>query len=218
MRAANGRRTFMVAAIAGVLSGSVAVGGADPETVPYPARYRSAFVEYGVVDAIPAKRVRIYYVAPEVLDAAVPGRRLPDGSVLVMEVRDARLDPDGQPLRDVGGRFIAGDRVVGLWVQAKIGGAWHFARFNADGSRVTHSLGGQVSTEDTYPQEPARPPHGDGRQTVGAHEGLHRRRAMSAYATPPWSSPLSASSAAPPDFPPALRCRRDRRARPSRVR
>jgi cytochrome P460 len=137
MMATAGRRMIMAAAIAGVLSGSFAVGGAGTEMVPYPARYRTAFVEYGVIDAVPVKRVRIYYVAPEVLSAAVPGRALPDGTVLVMEVRDAKLDVGGQPVRDVAGRFVASDRVVGLWVQAKTDGAWQFARFNADGTRVT---------------------------------------------------------------------------------
>lgn len=132
-----GRRVFIVAAVGGVLMGHLAVAHAGTEAVAYPAGYRTAFVEYGVVDAVAVKRVRNFYVAPEVLSAAAPGRPLPDGTVLVMEVRDAKLDPGGQPVRDVAGRFIAGDRVVGLWVQAKTSGAWQFARFNADGTRVT---------------------------------------------------------------------------------
>jgi Cytochrome P460 len=133
----RGRRTLLVAAIVGVLFGGLAVGHAGSDTVAYPANYRRAFVEYGVVDVPAVKRVRIYYVAPEMLSAAAPDRPLPDGTVLVMEVRDATLDAGGQPLRDVAGRFIAGDRVIGLWVQAKAGGAWAWARFNADGTRVT---------------------------------------------------------------------------------
>jgi hypothetical protein len=135
--ATAGRRALLCAAILCVLLGRVAVGLAGPETVAYPAAYRTTFVQYGVVDAVPVKRVRIFYVAPEVLSAAAPGQALPDGTVLVMEVRDAALDAAGQPLRDVAGRFLAGDRVVGLWVQAKAGGAWEYARFNADGTRVT---------------------------------------------------------------------------------
>lgn len=134
--ATAGRRALIVAAIGGVLVASFAVGDAGPETVAYPAGYRTTFVEYGVIDAVPVKRVRIYYVAPEVLSAAAPARPLPDGTVLVMEVRDAELDAGGQPVRDVAGRFVAGDRVIGLWVQAKTDGAWAWARFNADGTRV----------------------------------------------------------------------------------
>jgi Cytochrome P460 len=132
-----GCRTFVVAAISGVLLASLAVADAGQDTVAYPAGYRTAFVEYGVIDAPSVKRVRIFYVAPEVLSVAAPGQPLPDGTVLVMEVRDAQLGAGGEPLRDVAGRFIAGDRVVGLWVQAKVDGAWEYARFNADGTRVT---------------------------------------------------------------------------------
>jgi hypothetical protein len=132
-----GRRALVGAAIGGVLVVCLAAAGAGTETVPYPAGYRTAFVEYGVVDAPAAKRVRTFYVASEVLSAAAPGRPLPDGTVLVMEVRDAKLDAEGRPVRDVAGRFVAGDRVVGLWVQTKAGGTWSYARFDADGTRVT---------------------------------------------------------------------------------
>ena len=131
-----GRRTRQVAAIGGVLFGSLAIADAGAETVAYPAGYRTTFVEYGVIDVLPVKQVRVFYVAPEVLSVAAPGRALPDGTVLVMEVRDATLDAGGQPVRDAAGRYVAGDRVVGLRVQAKTGGAWEFARFNADGTRV----------------------------------------------------------------------------------
>jgi Cytochrome P460 len=134
---ATGGRGVIVAAIGGVLVGHLAVAHADPATVAYPVAYRTAFVEYGVVDALHVKRVRTFYVSPEVLRVAEPGRSLPDGTVLVMEVRDAQLDAGGQPVRDAVGRFVAGDRVVGLWVQAKTGGTWGYARFNADGTRVT---------------------------------------------------------------------------------
>ncbi len=131
------RRMLVVAAIGGGLFGMLAVGDAGTDTVVvYPSGYGTTFVRYGVVDAVPVKRVRTFYVAPDALRAAAPGRPLPDGTVLVMEVRDARLDTGGQPLLDTDGRFVAGDRVVGLWVQAKAGGAWAFARFNADGTRV----------------------------------------------------------------------------------
>lgn len=130
-----GRCTFALAAMGAALFGSPATG-AGTDTIAYPESYRRAFVEYRVIDAPAVKRVRIFYVAPEVLRAAAPRPPLPDGTVLVMEVRDAKLDAGGQPMRDVAGRFVAGDRVVGLWVQAKTGGAWTFARFDADGTRV----------------------------------------------------------------------------------
>ena len=132
-----GRRTFVIAAIGGALVGCLAVADAGTEIVAYPASYRTAFVVYGVIDAPAVKRVRIFYVAPEVLSAAAPGQPLPDGTVLVMEVRDAQVGAGGEPLRDIAGRFIASDRVVGLWVQAKVGGAWKYARFDADGTPVT---------------------------------------------------------------------------------
>jgi hypothetical protein len=136
MMAPARRRVLVVPAVGGVLFGSLAVADPGAETVAYPAGYRTMFVEYGVVDAVPVKWVRTFYVAPEVLRAAAPGRPLPDGTVLVMEVRDAKLDAGGQPVRDAAGRFVAGDRIVGLWVQTKAGGAWAYARFNADGTRV----------------------------------------------------------------------------------
>jgi hypothetical protein len=130
------RRSLFGALVASVLLISFAVGDAQPERGALPADFRTTFVEYGVVDAVAVGQVRTYYVAPEVLSAAVPGQALPDGTVLVMEVRDAKLDTTGQPLRDVTGRFIAAERVVGLWVQAKVAGAWGYGQFNADGTRV----------------------------------------------------------------------------------
>jgi plastocyanin len=122
-----------------VVVGSSAVGGAGPESVAYPVDYRTRFVQYGVIDAVHVKRVRTFYVANAVLAAAAPGRAFPEGTVLVMEVRDAELDADGQPRRDVAGRFIAGDGVVGLWVQAKAGGTWRYGQFDADGTRVSNA-------------------------------------------------------------------------------
>jgi hypothetical protein len=120
--ASAGRRALVVAVIAGGLVGSLAGAGAGPATVAYPAGYRTAFVNYGVVDAVSVKRVRVFYVAPEALSAAAPGQALPDGTVLVMEVRDTELDVGGQPVRDVAGRFVAGDRVIGLWVRRRWAG------------------------------------------------------------------------------------------------
>jgi Cytochrome P460 len=131
-----GRRMLLGAVIVGGLLAGFAGGAAGPESVAVPPDLRTTFVEYGVVDAVAAGQVRTYYVAPEVLSAAVPGRALPDGTVLVMEVRDAQRDAVRRPVRDGAGRFVPSTHVVGLWAQAKAAGVWEYARFNADGTRV----------------------------------------------------------------------------------
>src|SRR5262249_29438919 len=52
-----GPRTRHVAAISGVLLASLGAADAGPDTVEDPSGYRTAFVEYGVIDAPAAKRV-----------------------------------------------------------------------------------------------------------------------------------------------------------------
>jgi hypothetical protein len=92
-----GCRTFVVAAVSGVLLASLAVADAGQDTVAYPAGYRTAFVEYGVIDAPAVKRVRIFYVAPEVLSVAAPGQPLPDGTVLVWKYATRNSAPGANP-------------------------------------------------------------------------------------------------------------------------
>jgi hypothetical protein len=121
---------------------------AGTEKVGYPADYSKKFVRYAVVDAPGPKRVRTFYAIPEAIRDAKPRQPLPDGTVLVMEVREAQRDSSGEPIRDADGRFMPSEKIVGLWVQEKKAGwgaeysdsvrngEWEYARFNEDGSRV----------------------------------------------------------------------------------
>jgi hemoglobin len=74
------------------------------------------------------------------------GRPLPSGSVLAMEVYQAKLDDKGEPVKGADGRFVKG-ALVGLFVMEKRtgwgaehpeslrNGEWEYARFGADGAR-----------------------------------------------------------------------------------
>jgi Cytochrome P460 len=118
-----------------------------PTNVAFPANYASAFIRYATVDKPDRKIIRYLYVNPEAFAAARKGEPLPYGAVIVMEDHAARLGPDGAPLVDQQGRFIANPAVTGVFVQEKRkgwgegypanirNGEWEYARFNPDGSR-----------------------------------------------------------------------------------
>lgn len=120
---------------------------AGAEKIEFPADYKSRYTLYGTVDRPDLKAKRFLYVNPEVWAAAQAGKPLPDGAILVMEQRKAKLGPDGQPARDGEGRFIATDEISGVFIQEKRkgwgaeypettrNGEWEYAVFEGDGAR-----------------------------------------------------------------------------------
>jgi Cytochrome P460 len=135
-----------LAALAAALLLPLAGASAGPELIAYPAAYASWPV-FGIVDRPDIKAVRTYFVNPDALARAKPGAPAPHGTILVMEVRKAKLDMSGNPETDMRGRFVKTDEVTAVNVQAKgagwgaayppekRNGEWEYASFKADGSR-----------------------------------------------------------------------------------
>ncbi len=76
--------------------------------VTYPANYQTDFEHYVTIDR-PDGTVRDIYINPEAVDALRISRRLPAGTVIVVEAYNALADADDEPVRDAGGRYIKGE-------------------------------------------------------------------------------------------------------------
>jgi hypothetical protein len=75
-----------------------------------------------------------------------PGEPLPHGTVITMEVYRARVDEQGEPVKEVEGRFIKGE-LTGIFVMEKQAGwgaeypddirngEWEYARFTPEAQR-----------------------------------------------------------------------------------
>ncbi len=125
----------------------VVLAEAGSEKVAYPKDYRSKYVLFATKDNPPFKTVRFMYVNPEALKAAKPGQPLPDGTVLVAEDRNAKLNAKGEPVKGADGRFVVTEKIFSVLVQEKRkgwgteypadtrNGEWEYAFFQADGSR-----------------------------------------------------------------------------------
>lgn len=116
------------AALTALIAGATIAG---PDTVGYPANYRTEFVNYLDVDRYDRKRVRKMYVSPDAHASAVAGQDLPDGTVLIMADHDAALDADGNPMLDANGRMMAQDPVLNIFVMEK-NSAWNTANEDWD--------------------------------------------------------------------------------------
>jgi hypothetical protein len=136
--------TRVIPALATVLL-LAAAASAGPEKIAFPAGYKSG-VLYTMVDRPDNKTVRDLYGNAAAAQAARSGRPLPSGTVLSMEVYQARTDDKGEPLKGSNGRFVKGG-LVGVFVMEKRAGwgaeypdnlrngEWEYARFAADGAR-----------------------------------------------------------------------------------
>lgn len=116
------RLALAAALVATAATASVAIAG--PERVPYPADYQTKFVQYNSVERPDRKpaQVRFFYANKESFEAMRAGQPAPNGTVLVMEDRNAKLDANGEPVLDANGRWIATDEVVAIAVQEKRAG------------------------------------------------------------------------------------------------
>ena len=130
-------------AFAGLLV--IALAGVDPgsEKVAFPTNFKSG-VLYNVIDRDDQKEVHHQYTSLEAIEAAKAGKPLPAGTVITSANYKAVLDPQGNPIRDAKGNFVAGelDRVVVMEKRPGTGAAypenlrngdWEFAAFTADG-------------------------------------------------------------------------------------
>jgi hypothetical protein len=105
---------------------SVAIWAADAvraggEKVAFPQNFDKG-VLYTTLDRPDIKQYRELYVStPEALAAARKGEPLPSGTVLTLVQYRAQLDPQGNPLKDAGGRFLKGE-IAGYAVMEKRAG------------------------------------------------------------------------------------------------
>ena len=139
----------MKALVLAALGAAVVAGSAlaDETRISFPQGYLT-WSSFGAVDRYDRKTVRSFYVNPDALAKSVPGKPAPDGTVLVMEERKAKLGADGSPEKDAQGRFVKTDEITMVAVQANGAGwgaeypptkqnrNWEYATFKADGSRV----------------------------------------------------------------------------------
>jgi len=113
---------------------------------------KESFVKYLAV-SLPASKerglpaqVRYYYANARAVEAAKAGKPLPEGSVLLQEVYNAKLDAAGKPVAEAEGSFVP-DKLVQYGVMARDTGwgddipemlrneNWNYAIFNADKQR-----------------------------------------------------------------------------------
>jgi Cytochrome P460 len=107
-------------------------------------------VHYATVDRPDNKTIREIYISPASATVVKPGEPLPHGTVITMEVYRARVDENGEPVKDAEGRFIKGD-LTGIFVMEKQpgwgadypedirNGEWEYARFTAEGQRHSNA-------------------------------------------------------------------------------
>lgn len=123
-----------------------------PENVALPPDYATNFVRYATVDRADLKAVRYVHVNPEAFQLVKKGEPFPNGTVVVLDQRKAKLSIDGQPLLDLSGRYIPEGPIQLILVQEKrkgwgVGypdhlrnGEWDYARFSASGVRAEGSV------------------------------------------------------------------------------
>lgn len=134
-------RIVLPAAVATALA-LVAPTDAGPEKIGFPAGYRS-HVLYTTVDRPDVKQYRELYATPAAVEAARAGKPLPSGTVLTLLQYKARVDAQGNPVKDANGRFIKGDLVAFAVMEKRTGwgaeypvdvrnGEWEYAVFAPD--------------------------------------------------------------------------------------
>jgi len=95
-------------AIVGLLVIPLAGVNAGSEKVAFPANFKSG-VLYNVIDRDDQKEVHQQYTSREAVEAAKAGKPLPAGTVITSANYKAVLDPQGNPIRDAKGHFVAGE-------------------------------------------------------------------------------------------------------------
>jgi plastocyanin len=144
------RATGLTAAILIALVVLAAPSSAGPDKIQFPASWKS-FVLYTTVDRHDIKQYReLYASSPEAVEAARAGKPLPSGTVLVLVQYKARVDAQGNPVKDDKGRFVKGDVVAAAVMEKRTGwgaeypddlrnGEWEYAAFSMDGKLNTQA-------------------------------------------------------------------------------
>ncbi|HEY7753434.1 MAG TPA: cytochrome P460 family protein [Steroidobacteraceae bacterium] len=111
--------------------------------VGFPAGYPSGFTRYMTMDVPDNKQVRHFYANSPAIEAARAGTGLPDGSMIIIEVFNARLDGQENPVKGGDGYFAPGERVAYVAMERQLGwgaaipdmlrnGDWNYAPFTTD--------------------------------------------------------------------------------------
>jgi hypothetical protein len=140
-------RTYPVrTTVAAALVAMALPAAAGPERIDWPRGFEDDFVLYLQVDRHDRNRVRFVFVNPETDGQAKAGEPLPDGTVLIMAVKDAQLDAGGQPVIGEDGRFVPTGAFTNVFVMEKgagwgadrppalRNGVWDYAWFLPDGT------------------------------------------------------------------------------------
>jgi plastocyanin len=140
------KRTLVGAAVVGLAGILILVadrGSAGPDKIKFPADHRKG-VLYQTVDRHDIKQYRELYATPEAVAAVRAGKPIPSGTVLTLLQYKAKLDAQGNPLKDASGRFVKGDFVAYTVMEKRTGwgaeyppdlrnGEWEYAVFTPDG-------------------------------------------------------------------------------------
>lgn len=125
----------------GALAFVVGPAEAGPEKVTLPEDYTTRFVHYASIDRANPKQIAEAYANEIAVAGAKKGGELPSGSVLIMEVWQAKLDPQEKPILDANGRRIK-DKLLFIAVMEKRtgwgaeyppeirNGEWEYAAFD----------------------------------------------------------------------------------------
>jgi hypothetical protein len=138
------RLTLVLAAAAAMGAIAAGIAFAGPERVKYPEGFQSNFVMFNTVDRPDLKAVRFVFINKSADAAAKPGQPLPEGTVLIVEQRKAKLDDKGEPVRGADGRLVPTDEIMTIlamekqkgWGEAypadKRNGDWEYNVFKPD--------------------------------------------------------------------------------------
>ena len=131
-----------VAASCGALAAAMQVK-AGGEKVSFPEGFEKG-VMYATLDRYDIKQFRELYANKEAVDAVRAGRPIPSGTVLTLVQYKARVDAQGNLLKDAKGRFMKGDLIAYAVMEKRTGwgteygddirnGEWEYSVFGADG-------------------------------------------------------------------------------------
>jgi hypothetical protein len=104
------RASIAIAAAAVALAASLVVTQvrAGGDKVAFPEDHAKG-VLFTTVDRPDNKQYREFFTSVAAIEAAKKGEPLPNGTIITMVQYKAKLDAEGNPVKDANGRFIKGD-------------------------------------------------------------------------------------------------------------